>query len=284
MRIAFVTDSTAYLTPQQVEAYGIHVVPLTVILDGRAYREGVDIDNATFYRLMAESKSFPTTSQASVGEFVALFERLLSHHDAVMCLLLSSQFSGTFQTAQTAAQMVGGNIYVVDSRISSYGIAGPLIDGVVMARHGASPEDILAVWEQELAEMNAYFVIDTLEYLHRGGRIGGAAAVLGSLLQIKPILTVRDGRIELYEKVRTRKRAMEFMLAKFAEAAASGRALQVGVVHSQREEEAAKLRSELEAAYPHIRTDISELGPVIGAHTGPGVLALVYYPRAEAVP
>jgi DegV family protein with EDD domain len=278
-KIAFVTDSTAYLTPEQAEQNGIHVVPLSVIFEDQSYREGVDIASDEFYARLAEAKTLPTTSQPAPGEFARVFERLLQDHDSVLCLLLSGGLSGTVRSAETAAQMVGGDVTVVDSRITSYGIAGPLLDGVALARQGGTKEDILDLWQKELTEMRAYFVIDTLEYLHRGGRIGGAAAAFGALLQIKPILTMNDGRIDLFEKVRTHRRAMERMLAQFDSAAATGQPLQVGVVHSRRLDDAIQLRDELVAKYPNIQAEISELGPVIGTHTGPGVLALIYYPR-----
>lgn len=280
-KIAFVTDSTAYLSKERIEQNDITVVPLSVIFDDQVYREGVDIGSEAFYHRLQTSKGFPTTSQPPVGEFAEVFTKLLETHDAVMCLLLSSKLSGTVQSAETAAGMVEGQVHVVDSRIASYGIAGPLLDGVACARAGGTPEQILALWERELSSTRAFFVVDTLEMLHRGGRIGGAAAVFGALLQIKPILTIDDGRIDLFEKVRTHKRAMERMLTEFDADAKKGVPLKVGVVHAQRYEDAVALSEQLKTAYPNIETDISELGPVVGAHTGPGLLALVYYERVE---
>ncbi|MCL6625438.1 DegV family protein [Alicyclobacillus shizuokensis] len=280
--IAFVTDSTAYLTPEQANEYGIEVVPLSVLFGSETFREGVDLTAEQFYARLAHADKLPTTSQPTPGEFAAVFERLLKDHDSVLCLLLSGGLSGTVQSAEMAVKQVGGDVTVVDSRISSYGIAGPLLDGAALARQGGSKEDVLNLWRRELEEMHAYFVIDTLEYLHKGGRIGGASAVFGALLQIKPILTMNDGRIDLFEKVRTHRRAMERMLARFDEDARDGRPLQVGVVHSRRLEDAERLRQDLLARYPNVQADISELGPVIGTHTGPGVLALVYYPRLSS--
>lgn len=279
--IAFVTDSTAYLSPEQVKTYDITVVPLAVIFGDKAYREGFDISAEQFYQMIAQDKQLPTTSQPAVGEFVEVFESLLKTHDTVMCYLLSTQLSGTYRSAETAARMVDGNVIVVDSMIASYGIAGPLMDGVEAARNGATPEEIVALWEKERDACRALFVIDTLEYLHRGGRIGGAAAIFGALLQIKPILTLIDGKLELFEKVRTHKRAMERMLEEFDKSVATGVPFRVGVVHSQRLGDAQNLRHQLVQQYPNIRAEISELGPVVGTHTGPGVLALLYYPYAS---
>jgi len=279
-RIAFVTDSTACLTPQQIADYQVTVVPLSVIFGGEVFREGIDLATDEFYPMMAASKAMPTTSQPPVGEFVEVFERLLKHHDTILCLLLSSKLSGTYQSAQTAAHLIGGeNIVVVDSKIASYGISGPLIDGVKLARRGATAVQVLKLWEDEIAASTALLVVDTLEYLHRGGRIGGAAAMLGALLQIKPILTMRDGTLDVFEKVRTHRRAMERILAVLDARANSGAPLQVGVVHSSRLQDALKLRDEIAAKYPNVRADVGELGPVIGTHTGPGLLAIFSYPR-----
>ncbi|MCL6547326.1 MAG: DegV family protein [Alicyclobacillus sp.] len=282
-KIAFVTDSTAYLTNEQVERYNVTVVPLSVILDDHAYREGVDLEAGEFYRRLRTAKNVPTTSQPPVGEFAAVFERLLQDHDTVLALLLSSRLSGTFHSAEAAARMVGGDIVVVDSKIASYGIAGPLLDGIQLHRSGGTKQDVLSLWEKELARQKAFFVVDTLEQLHKGGRIGGAAAAFGSLLQIKPILTMVDGRIELFEKVRTHRRAMQRMMEEFDRDAGTGRPLKVGVVHADRRADAERLRDELLSRYPNIEAEISELGPVIGAHTGPGVLALLYYEPVQRV-
>lgn len=276
-RVAFVTDSTAYLTPEQAEQFEITVVPLSVVFEGQAYREGVELSNAEFYQRLGDAPALPTTSQPPVGEFVAVFERLLACHDVVMCLLLSGNLSGTLQSAAAAADMVAGRVIVVDSKIASYGIAGPLMDGVEMARTGASPDEITSYWERVRAKVQSRFVLDTLENLKKGGRIGGAAALMGALLQIKPILTVIGGRIELYEKVRTYHKALAKMLSDFDRDAAKGTPLRVGVVHARREQEATELLHALQTKYPQGRFELGELGPVLGTHTGPGAMALLWY-------
>lgn len=276
--IGFVTDSTAYLRSDQVEAYGIRVVPLSVIIEGKAYREGIDMSNEEFYNLLPKLKQLPTTSQPPVGEFKAVFEEMLQTYDSVICLLLSANLSGTVQSAQTAAEMVDPNrITVVDSRISSYGIAGPLLDGVELAGKGASVSEIVQLWEKELASQEAYFLVDTLEFLHKGGRIGGAAAVFGSLLQIKPILTMVEGRIDLFEKVRTHRRGLDRIRALLDADVSSGRPIKLGVIHSTRLDDALALRQEVVEKYPNVQAEVYELGPVVGAHTGPGLLAFVYH-------
>lgn len=276
-KVAFVTDSTANLTPEQMTRYGFTVVPLSVMFGDEAYQEGVDIDTKTFYTRLTTSKVFPTSSQPAIGLFLTTFERLLRTHDVVLCLLLSSNLSGTYQTAMAAANMVDGNIIVVDSKITSFGIAGPLIEGAELIERGGSVEDVLKLWESELKRMHAYFVLDTLDSLHRGGRIGGAAAVFGSLLQIKPILTLVDGRIELFEKVRTHRRAMERAMSKFDELASTGVPIKFSVVHSQRFADADDLEAQLSAKYPNAKGEVCELSPVIGTHAGSGLLAFIFY-------
>ncbi|MCL6637586.1 MAG: DegV family protein, partial [Alicyclobacillus sp.] len=216
-RIAFVTDSTANLTAEQVTRAGVTVVPLTVVFGNQAYREGIDLSTEEFYELLAKAPALPTTSQPSVGEFADVFRGLLNDSDEVLCYVLSSRLSGTLRAAEAAAQMVAPDrIRVIDSWYASFGIAGPLLDGVALARAGLDADAIVGWWERVRAQVRSVFVLDTLEYLHRGGRIGGAAAVFGSLLQIKPLLTVQDGQLGLLDKVRTHRRAVERMLAEFA--------------------------------------------------------------------
>ncbi|MCL6592933.1 MAG: DegV family protein [Alicyclobacillus sp.] len=278
-RIAFVTDSTANLTVEQAARAGVTVVPLTVVFGNQAYREGIDLTTEDFYEMLAKATTLPTTSQPSVGEFANVFRSLLNDSDEVLCYLLSSRLSGTLRAAEAAAQMVDPErIHVIDSLYASYGIAGPLLDGVALARAGYGAAAIIDWWECVRTQVRSVFVLDTLEYLHRGGRIGGAAAVLGSLLQIKPLLTVKDGQLGLLDKVRTHRRAVERMLFEFAQDTGQGGLWRACVVHARRAEEAMALRQQLAAQFPQIAFAVSELGPVIGTHTGPGVLALVYYP------
>jgi len=282
-KIGFVTDSTAYLHQNQVDELGIRIVPLSVVINGKAYSEGVDISNAEFYTVLPTLKELPTTSQPSVGQFKTVFEEMLQNYDDVLCLTLSANLSGTFQSAQTAAEMVNPeHIKVVDSRISSFGIAGPLLDGVELARRGASVQEILDLWEYELSREQAYFVVDTLEFLHKGGRIGGAAAIFGSLLQIKPILTMVDGKIDLFEKVRTHRRAMDRIWQLLDDTASNGQPLKLGVIHSARLADANALRDEVMAKYPHVKAEVYELGPVVGTHTGPQLLSFVFHPDGLA--
>ncbi len=277
-KIAFVTDSTADLTEHEVQEYGIAVVPLHVIFGDHVYRDGLDLGGDEFYTKLRQATVLPTTSQPAVGEFVTVFERLLKDHDTVLALVLSDKLSGTYRSALTAAQMVEGDVRVVDSKIATYGIGGPLVDGAQLARQGATADEIVTFWEETREVLKAWFVLDTLEYLRKGGRIGGAAAVLGALLQIKPILTLVDGRIELFEKVRTHHRAMERMLAEFDAVAGTGKPLRLGVIHGQREADARALADQLAAKYPQVSVRVVYLGAVVGTHTGPGVLSLLQYP------
>ncbi len=280
-RIAFVTDSSADLTNEEARKFGIAVVPQLVIFGGRSYRDGVDLTADEFYSQMANSSELPTTSQPSVGEFVAVFTELLKNNDTILGLFVSDKLSGTYRSAVSAAEMVGGDIQVINSQIASFGIGGLVMDGVRLARQGVSAEGILAFWESSRESMKNWFVVDTLEYLRKGGRIGGAAAVLGTLLQIKPILTIVDGAVDLFARVRTHHRAMEYILGEFDKLARTGEPLRLAVIHTQRATEAQQLAEELGAKYPHVWVTVVVLGAVITAHAGPGLLALLAYPLAQ---
>ncbi|MDP9728632.1 DegV family protein [Alicyclobacillus tolerans] len=278
-KIAFVTDSTAYLTPDQERSLGISVVPLDIVIDGEAYAEGVDASYKEIYEKMAVSEKFPSTSQPSPSRFEQVFKKLIDSSEHILCLTLSSGLSGTYESAKNAAQRVNPQrITVFDSKITSFGLAGPLQDAVKMARSGCDVNQILEMWQYVSQHMVSRFLIDNLEALRRGGRIGGASALLGSLLQIKPILTVRDGKIDLYEKMRTHRRALEALRSEFHAFAEKHSQVRLGVIHRDRAEDAHSLLQELIGGHENVLGEVCELGPVIGMHTGPGLLALVYYP------
>ncbi|RIV23108.1 DegV family protein [Alicyclobacillaceae bacterium I2511] len=277
-KIAFVTDSAADLTLKEIRDFNITVLPQQVIFADKSYRDGIDLTPDKFFTLLKESPQLPTTSQPSVGDLHAAFSRLMKDYDTVLALFVSQKLSGTYRTALSAAQMVGGDIHVVDSKFASFGLGGPLLDGVRLAKLGVSAMEIVHFWERVRESVRSWFVVDTLEYMHKGGRIGGAASIFGALLQIKPILTIKDGAVDLLEKVRTHHRAMERILSEFATVAAAGQPLRLAVIHSQRELEATELAAQLATQYPHVRVSVVALSAVISTHAGPGLLALLCYP------
>ncbi|PWI57285.1 DegV family protein [Sulfoacidibacillus thermotolerans] len=277
MRIAIVTDSTADLSPQEVAEYGITVVPLQIIFGEHAYRDGIDLTAAEFYAKLVNHKVLPTTSQPAVGDFVEAFQKLLESHDAIVGIFISSELSGTVRAAETAREIVSGEIAIVDSGMTAYALGIQVIEAAKRAQVGATVEEIVSRLQEVRERTSAYFVLDTFEYLRRGGRVGGAAAALGTLLQIKPVLLLRNKRIEVYEKVRTHKKALDLIVSRFVLDVQGKQTVYGAVVHGAAVEQAIALQHEVLTRVPDANLRVIELDPVIGVHVGPGVLALIYY-------
>lgn len=281
MRICIVTDSTACLPADLRQRYAISVVPLNVHIDGRVYREGEDLSAAEFYPMLEAATDLPTTSQPSPGDFVHVWEPLVDAGYTVLSIHISGGISGTVQNAQAAAKVFGkGKIVVIDSRSTAMGLGMMVIAAAQKAEAGASLEEIVAVVERMKAAMQHWFVVDTLTYLAKGGRIGGAAAFLGSVLSIKPLLTLQDGVIDALEKVRTKRRAVERMVELMREALGDDPAPWISVVHARVPAEAEQLLATVNRLYPRGPRYMTELGPVIGTHTGPGCLAIIACPSS----
>ncbi len=277
-RVGIVTDSTAYLDQDYAREHDIKVVPLKVVMDGVSYREGVDIGHREFYDLLRRPGVFPTTSQPSPGEFLEAYREMAERYEALISIHISGGISGTVESARTAAkEMDGFPIQVVDSLTTSI-LLRRIIDGVVEARdQGAELEDLRRFAESAARTGNLMFVVDTLEYLHRGGRIGGAQALLGSMLRIKPILYLH-GTIDALEKVRGERKAVERMVEILLEKIA-GREVRLGVTHVRAEERMRELLQLVSRAtgVPISEIPHNETGPVIGAHVGPGTVGVGFY-------
>jgi len=280
---AIVVDSTSYLPEELIEQHRIHRVSLYVTLDGEQKRES-EIGSAEyddFYERLRRSDEGATTSQPSVGDFRAVYEPLLADGREIVSIHLSSGISGTCDSARQARQQLieegkgGERIMVYDSR-SACGVVGLLaLAGASAAERGEPGTDVLATVERARDGMKMWFAIDTLEYLRKGGRIGSAQAWLGSALQIKPILTLEE-EITPVERVRTRRRAFERMV-EFARERHLGGANVWVVQHIHDPEAARHLVDECRQIFGSDPAFVSEIGPVIGAHTGPGLLGMGGY-------
>ncbi|MEI4801214.1 DegV family protein [Bacillus sp. FJAT-51639] len=280
MKIAIVTDSTAYIPKHVREELNIYMIPLNVILGNESYQEEVEITAEDFYEKVRGQEELPKTSQPAIGKFVELFEELGKGYDAVICIHLSSGISGTYQTATTAGQMVEGiDVYTYDSEISCEVQGFYAREGAKMASEGKSPEEIIARFNEMKKTIEAYFVVDDLHHLQRGGRLNGAQAFLGSLLQVKPVLYFRDKVIIPFEKIRTRKKALKRIVEIFDEQASKGVPVEAVIIHANREEEAKEWERELKEIYPHVEFRIGYFGPVIGTHLGEGSLGLGWYTK-----
>jgi DegV family protein with EDD domain len=278
--VAVVTDSTAYLPSELLEGYGIHVVPLYVVLPGRSGREGVDVGPEDVARALSVRGQTVSTSRPTPGDFLVAYRHALdAGADQVVSVHLSGELSGTSDAARLAAAQVGEHIVtVVDSRSAAMGCGFPVLAAARSAAAGADRAEVAETARRTAAETSTFFVVDTLEHLRRGGRIGTAAAVLGSALAVKPILHVSDGRVVSLEKVRTAARANSRLVQRAVEAAGDG-PVSVAVHHLVAVERAERLAAELRERLPALRElHVSELGAAIGAHVGPGAVGVVVAP------
>ena len=280
MSVAVVTDSTAYLPSELIEGYGIYVVPLYVVLAGHSGREGWDIGPGDVARALGVRGQTVSTSRPTPGDFVAAYRRALAAGaDRLVSIHLSSELSGTWDAARLAASQVGEHIVtVVDSRSAAMGAGFAVLAAARSAAAGADAATVARAAQETADATRTFFVVDTLEYLRRGGRIGAAAAVLGSALAVKPVLHVQDGRVVPLEKVRTSARALNRLVQRAVEAAGQG-PVSVAVHHLAAPERAERLAVELRDRLPQLRElHVSELGAAIGAHVGPGAVGIVVAP------
>ncbi|HXM54217.1 MAG TPA: DegV family protein [Candidatus Dormibacteraeota bacterium] len=278
-RVAVVTDSTADLALDLVRERGVTVVPLTVVLDGQGYLDGVEMTAAEFYARLGASDGAATTSQPAPGRFAEVYERLLADHDEVVSLHISARLSGTFEAATQGASLVdAARVHVVDTEMVSMPLGLLTLAASAMAAGGDGAAAIVERLRPLRQRMRVYFMVATLEYLRRGGRIGRASALVGSVLQVKPVLTLAEGQVAPLERVRTQDRA----LARVIElASAVDRPVCALVGHAAADEAAERIARALE---PYAESLIvAPLGPVVGAHAGPGTVGVGCYP-AELFP
>jgi len=276
-KVAIITDSTAYLPEYLVDELGIHVIPLTLLWGEDVYRDGVDIRSEEFYARLAEANVLPTTSQPSVGEFTSLFSRLLDEDYAVLAMLISSGISGTVDSAlQARDAFPGAPITVVDSHLVAMPLGFMVMKVARAAQAGASLEECQALAEAVYSKIGVYFMVDDLKYLHMGGRINTAKRLLGSALDLKPIMELKDGKIELVESVRSRKKALARMLDLVERDIAGSEGVRIAAFHAAAEEEAQALLVQAVERFNPIETVTTFVSPVIGAHTGPGTVSIAY--------
>lgn len=280
MKTAVVTDSTAYIPKELREKWNIHMIPLSVIFDNNeTYREEIDISAEEFYEEV-KHRELPTTSMPPIGEFVELFEKLAKDYDSVISIHLSSGISGTYQGAVSAGEMVEGiKVFAFDSEISAMVQGFYALEAAEMAEQGKAPEEIIDRLKEVKKSARSYFMVDDLSHLQRGGRLSSAQALIGSLLQVKPLLHFVDKMIVPFEKIRTKKKALNRVVDLLAEDAGKGGEYRAVIIHANRESEALEWKSELEAQFPKVDFMLSYFGPVIGTHLGEGALGMGWYKK-----
>ena len=277
-KVAIVVDSTAYVPEALIKQYNLHVIPLHVNWAGKSLRDNVDIKPDEFYKKLVEAKEMPTTSQPSAGEFYDFYTELAKTADQIISLHISSELSGTIASAHAAAKLMEDfPIEIVDSYSTSMGLGFMAVAAARALEQGADYQAAANVARAIIPNMNVVFAVDTLEFLHRGGRIGGAQRFFGSMLSIKPLLQLEDGRIEALEKVRTKRKAVQRLLEIGAENAAKASKVYAAVAHAASPAEAESLAAQVKDQLNPAELYVVELSPVIGTHTGPGALGLAWY-------
>ena len=277
--IKIVVDSASSIPPQVAKHLGIHLIPMKVAFGEETYLDGVTLDGPGFYERLATNRPLPITSQPSAGEFFDLFQSLTADGSQVLCVLISHLLSGTLSSAEAARDMLPDrSIHIFNTLSASIGQGLMGLAAADMAAAGQPIEAILAELERMRSEMRVFFVVDTLEFLQRGGRIGGAAALVGTLLKLKPLLHIANGRVEPLEKVRTKQKALERMLDLMEEKVGSGTPVWSAVAHTNCPDQAADLENTVKARFNCLRVFTAEAGPTIGTHAGPGVLGIATCP------
>jgi DegV family protein with EDD domain len=277
-RIAIVTDSTADIPADLVEEYGIYVASQILIMGDNTWRDGVDIDSPTFYELLEQSLAFPSTSQPSVSDFTDLFLELSREFDGIVAIVVSEELSGTLNSAQMAAASLPNiPIEIIDSRAVSMNHGFHVLAAAQAAAAGADHRAVADAARTLIGRTRVYFVVDTLEYLHRGGRIGAAARLVGSALNLKPLLEIKDGIVTPMTRVRTRRKALDKVLGLLEEQLAEGDRVHMAVLHVAAPEDAARFGAELQARFHPVQMIYTECGPVVGAHAGPGTVGVAFY-------
>lgn len=276
-KVAVVTDSVANLPPELVERYSITVIPLLVAFGQEAFRDGVDMTSAQFYRRLREDKHLPTTSTPSIGDFLTLFHRLAGEVEAIVCIHLAHEFSGTVAIAEEVGQSFKEvPVRIVDSRSAAMAEGFVVLEAARVAAEGGDLTAVLARAREMIPRVNLVVTMDTLEYLYRGGRIGQAAWLMGSALQFKPVLSVEDGAVDPLERPRTQakavRRILEIMATRVGE-----RPVHAAVIHADALDKAERLRQEVASRFDCRELYVTDLTPVMGTHAGPGTLGITWW-------
>jgi DegV family protein with EDD domain len=281
--VKVVTDGTSSLTPEMGQEHDLTVVPLYVMFGEQTYVDGVDLSSAEFYRLLRSSPQLPTTSQPTAEDFIkaytAVWESMPEGEgNTIVSVHASLKMSATVNSARAAAKRLPEmDIRIIDSQSISMGLGLIAIAAARAAKEGQSADEIVQLVEKLIEDIQVVFTVETLEYLHKGGRIGGASALIGSLLNIKPILVLDGGRVEPLEKQRSRKRAVRRVLELVAEGVADSTCVHAAVLHCDAPEAAQEVVDQVADKFTCVELFAAETGPTIGTHAGPGTVGVAFY-------
>ncbi len=275
--VKIISDSSAYLPQKYVDQYDLTILPLSLIWDGKSYRDGVDISASEFYTRQVNATTLSTTSQVTVGQYKEAFQKLLDAGHEILVLPISLGISGSYHSAlQALTDFPRKPIELIDTKLVSMALSFMVLTAARAAEKGADLVSCKQAALQAYPKIGVYFTVETLKYLAAGGRIGGARKFLGTALDIKPVLAIIDGKIEPVASVRTKRKAMEKMLDLIEKDVAGRQPVKVSVFHANVPEEAQELLDRATQRFGAVESILSEVSPAVGSHTGPGTISVAY--------
>jgi DegV family protein with EDD domain len=276
-KVAIVTDSTAYIPAELVKQYNLTIAPQVLIWGEKSYKDGVDIQPDEFYTRLSNATVMPSTSQVTIPDFTRIFGDLKEQGYDILAVLISNALSGTIDSAIHAkAAHPEANIEIVDSYTTAMAMGYQVLSVARAAQEGASLAECKALAEKARQHVGVVFAVDTLEFLHRGGRIGGGSRFLATALNIKPILEVTGGKVEGIEKVRTRKKSLQRLVELLVERCAGRQPVRLATLHANAEEDAKELLALAMEVVTPVESILAGVSPVIGTHGGPGLVGLAF--------
>ena len=275
--VAIVVDSTAYIPEELIKKYQIHVIPQILHWGKHSFLDGIDIKPTDFYQRLQVASVIPTTSQPSAGEFTDFLKELSKKADSILAILISDKLSGTLDSAYSAKDMLPGvQIEIVDSMSTSMGLGWIALAAARAAGQGKPFEDVVQLTQSLVPKSRVVFIVDTLEYLHKGGRIGGAKRLMGSVLSVKPLLHLQDGRIEPLASPRTKQKAVAQMLGIIEDEIKGQNNVRMAIINALADEEASRLLEVIQERFSPIELIQADMSPVIGTHVGPGTVGVAW--------
>ena len=277
MRIKIITDSVSDIPKDIVQALDITVLPLSVHFGGVSYKDGIDLTTDEFFDKLSKSDRLPTTSQVNPGEFRSAFEEYLQDYDHLICITMSEIMSGTYKAANIAKELIGTErIDIFDSKAISFGFGLVVIEAARSVQKGDTLDQVRESIQYNIQNLENLFIVDTLEYLKKGGRLSTAEAFVGNVLKIKPVITINNGKLESIDKIRGRKRVINYFIDYLNENEYDLTDKTVGLFHAVNHEYLQKLIVEIKEKFDVKEIIQSEVGTVVGTHSGPGCLAMVF--------
>jgi DegV family protein with EDD domain len=277
-KIAWVTDSTAFITKELRENPDVYIMPLVIIFSGKSYEDGIDLTTEELYEKINNAKEVPKTSQPSVGKFAELYEKLKTEYEQVIAVHVSGELSGTVESSRAGMEMADFDGEIIDSKSMSYSITTLLYKGMELAKGTGNHKEIAAKLREEALNSEKYILLGSLDQFHKGGRMSKTQFLLGNLLQIKPIITIKTtGHFDLFQKVRSEKKAVIRLLELLASAREKHTVTEVQIMHGNVLDKSLELKAKIEVKFPDIGVVVGEISSTIAAHAGEGTVALIWH-------